>query len=510
MSVGPAHKSPQVTVPNNPPTILAASRTYFASRVLLIVSGLVSMPLLTRLLTKQEYGLLSLIFAIVSVLTIAGTLGFSEATLRFYAERQAQGPAAVRDLCDTMLGGSLTVCLLVATGTLLVARWLVDEPEYATILELTSVLVVIRVVSGVLLQIYRAQERSVAYATGRVVARYGAVAIAITLLLLFQRSALTVIVATIVAEGAVLAVVAWDLMRRGVLSRPRLIRPVVLAASAYGIPLAVAGSARFFLDYSDRFLIERFLGLTAVATYTVPYDLAQRFGELLFEPVGLAVMPIIFRRWVHDGRRETSQVASEILTKLIALVIPAGTLYLICSQDLIVLLASENYRDSASLTPFLLPGVLLSGINFIVSAGLAIQKDTIAIATNVCGAAILNVGLNLIVLPRWGLSGAAASTSIAFGALLAVNYLRSRSVLDLHLEFRPIANALVATGVMTLLLFAIGPTSSWRLVDLAVRGTAGATSATISFWILDPNFRRWVREAGSYKRIGADTDTRCP
>src|SRR5437870_3031488 len=67
---------------------VAASGTYFTSYLLIVLAGRVSMPIMTRLLSKSDYGLLSLIFATVSVLTAVGGLGFGEAAVRLYGERR--------------------------------------------------------------------------------------------------------------------------------------------------------------------------------------------------------------------------------------------------------------------------------------------------------------------------------------------------------------------------------------------------------------------------------------
>src|SRR5205814_7527980 len=94
--------------------VLSAAGAYFTSNLLLLVAGLVSMPIMTRLLSKEDYGLLSLIFATVAVLAVVGGLGFGEAAVRLYAEHKADGPVALRHLCDSLLGGALAMGLLVA------------------------------------------------------------------------------------------------------------------------------------------------------------------------------------------------------------------------------------------------------------------------------------------------------------------------------------------------------------------------------------------------------------
>ena len=471
-----------------------ASSVYFGAHVLLIGASVISMPILTRLLSKAEYGLVSLIFGTVTILAVVGGLGLGEATVRFYGERRKDGPDAVRAVCDTMVGGALAFGLVVGAVTALAASQLMgDLPEnYARCLGPVCLLVLIRIVSGVLYQIYRAQERAVAYAANLVIARYATMVCAIALLLLTERTAFAVLVATVIVEFAAAAVRFIDLAMRGTVSRPRLPRSMIARAIAYGAPLAVAGAAHLFLSYGDRLVIERFLGLDAVATYSVPYDIAERLGDLLLLPAQLAVVPIIFRLWSEEGSRATGQFVSQVFTYMIAVLIPAAALYAIFSREVIVLLASSKYEESAALTPYLLPGVLLGSMNFIVVVGHTIRKETARLALNVFAAAVLNVALNLLLVPFWHLVGAAVATTIAYAMLVALNYWQSRDVVTLRLDGPVIRKALLAALVMIALVWGLGPVSALPLVDLSVRATAGAGMAVLSFGLLDGNARQWA------------------
>ncbi len=471
-----------------------ASGVYFGAQALLIGASLISMPILTRLLSKAEYGLVSLIFGTVTILAVVGGMGLGEATVRFHGERRKQGPKALRAVCDAMVGGSLVFGLTTAAATVLVATWLMDTlpPSYARCVGLGSLLVLIRIVSGVLYQIYRAEERAVAYAAILVASRYATLACAIALLLFSERTAFAVLAATVLVEAVAVAVRFVDLASRGVISRPRMPRSIVTSAIAYGAPLAVAGAAHLFLSYGDRLVIERLLGLDAVATYSVPYDIAERLCDALLAPAQLAVVPIVFRLWAEEGNRATAQFVSQILTYMIAILIPVAALYLVFSREIIVLLASSKYEESAALTPYLLPGVLLGSLNFIVVVGHTIQKTTARLALNVSAVAVLNVVLNLLLIPPLHLVGAALATTIAYAALVVANYRQSRSVVALRIDGRVIRNALLAAVVMLALVCGVGPVSSRSLVDLPVRATAGVVAAALSFWLLDGNVRQWT------------------
>lgn len=477
-------------------SVVNASVGYYATQFALAVAGLVSLPITTRLLPKAEYGTLSLVLAAVGVGIVVGQMGFPQAATRFYAESRAQGRDAVRRLFDAMLGGSLSAATTVAAVVAL-SVWARSglTVEHARCFRLAALLIVTRVTLNVLAQFYRAQERVAGYATLQVVTRYATIGAAVVLLLWRDATAYSVLLASVGVEALVATACFVELRTRGVVSRPRTPWVTLAAAAAYGVPLVAAGGASFILDYADRFLIEHYFGLESVATYVVPYDLAQNLAVSLFTPVRLAVIPIIFRLWTTDGQEATSEFLSRLFSYVVALSLVAGTLYLIMSRDLILLLASEKYADSAGLSIYLLPGVLMGEMNFLLASGLTIRKNTTLLAVNVLAVGVLNLILNLLLLPRLGLYGAAVATTISYTVLMLATYILTRPVLRLRLYLPPLIHGVVATGLMAVLLGLIGSVSSQRAIDVLARSAIGASAAAICILFLDHDLRRQVSRA---------------
>jgi O-antigen/teichoic acid export membrane protein len=477
-------------------TAIAASSTYFLFQALKTVASFVSLPVITRALTKDEFGLLNLTLATVGMLAQVARLGFGEATIRFYFERSQQGLRHLREFCGTMLTGSFVAGSLFALGTVLSLNWITPQANTAQCLRLASLIIVIRVVLSVVYQIYRAQERVIAFSIAQIMARYASLAVAITFLLGWGSiSAYDVVLATVIGEGCVALFGTGEFAVRGVVGRPTLSGSHLSAAFGYGTPLAVGTWATFLLDYGDRFLIQRYLGFDAVAIYAVPYDLVSALAVGVFGSLKLALLPIIFRLWETEGREATTALVSQVLTYSVALSLPCMTLLMLNQHEIIVLLSSAKYAASADLLTYLLPGVCVGELNFLVAAGLLVQRGTVAYAVLTFASAGLNVGLNVILLPRWGLVGAAWATTITFALMTLGTYLVSRRSLPLYVSPLVLGEAVLTTLLMILVVNLLGHVSSQPIVDLAVRGTAGVGVAGLCMSLLDREIRRrtWLR-----------------
>ena len=441
---------------------------------------------------------LSMAFATVGLLGIFGRLGFAQATTRFYAEERKAGAPALRRFCETMLTGALLASASVALLAGLYFTWAPGGSSiYLRCMQLASLLVVVRVVSAVVLEMYRAPERVFTYATAQVVSRYGALILAVALLLWYEASARAVVLATVVVEGLVVLVCLGGFFRRGLITRLRFPWAVVASATTYGTPLTIAGSGSYILQYGDRFLIERFLNVGAVALYAVPYDLIQSFGEVLFGPLRTASMPVIYRIWAQEGPEATSRFGSRLATYVIAVAIPLFTLFWLVSRDLVLLFASSKYASSAALIPYLLPGIALDQLSFLLSWGLRVEKQTILAAVIAAAGGALNVMLNVLLLPRWGLTGAALATTISYAAMAVALYAASHAVLGLHLQYALIGKSVLATFIMAVCVHALGRFGWPPALGILCRGALGAATAATCMFALDRQLRvrvlLWVR-----------------
>ncbi len=467
---------------------------YYLLQAATIVGGLVSMPITTRLLSQEEYGLLSLTFAAVSLGAVVGQLGFPNATARFYAERELVSATSARHLCEIIFTGALASSLLLTLVLGLVLGGLLgwspgDSPN---ILVLAGLITVVRVLLTVLVTIFRSRQEVGAFAAARLACQWGILVLALSLLL-WRPAATTVLAVTLVVESAVVGACLWNLRRRGLLRRLRWSWPLLKTTNDYGWPLAFAGAAALVTSYADRFLIEHFLGVAAVAQYSIPYDLSTEVARALLLPVQTAVLPAIFRLWAAGEHTEVRTALSDLTSNLLAVALPIAALFIALSREILTALASEKYQASADLTFFLVPGVLLNEMSFLFAIGLRLSQETRAAAIIAFGGAAANVLLNAVCLPRFGLMGAAAATTLTYGGMIVALYLWSRPVLRLRIRMTLIARSAAATALMLAAVLGTGPVAAWLPLDVALRGCGGVLVAAGCLLALDAPSRALLR-----------------
>ena len=136
--------------------------------------------------------------------------------------------------------------------------------------------------------------------------------------------------------------------------------------------------------------------------------------------IGIKLMGVPGEKLLSD-EKATQDFLSRSLDQFILVAVAVVCVAIVTSRDVIVLLASRKFQEAHTLLPFLVIGLVLSAVTIYFRPGLMIHKRASKIAVATFYASILNILLNVILLPRIGLVGAAIATSSPAIATVRVN-----------------------------------------------------------------------------------------
>jgi len=210
------------------------------------------------------------------------------------------------------------------------------------------------------------------------------------------------------------AITAVRLAFRGVTAAFAFDRRLLRDMLAYGFRSYLSCLFAFLIIRSDMLLVNYFLGPAQAGVYSVAVNLTDLL--LVFPAaVGTMLFPRISAQPKDDGTL-TASVCRHTVAGMAALCIGVGVL----AHPLIVLLYGDAFRGAAAPLLLLLPGILALSLETIFMNDLAGRGlPPIVIVVPAVGL-VLNLALNLAFIPRFGLLAAAASSSLAYGAMLAI------------------------------------------------------------------------------------------
>jgi len=217
------------------------------------------------------------------------------------------------------------------------------------------------------------------------------------------------------------------------------------------------------------------------STETGQYAVANRFGSLLMFAVtafALAFGPFQLSLWRDDAELE-KQVRTRMLTYLTVGLVGAGVLLSLFARE-IASVVSPKETHAYEAVGMLTMSVALYGISSLVLFGIGITRRTGYVAIYTVVALTLNVGLNVLLIPPWGMLGSAFATLVAYGALAAFYYHRSQILYPTPYELRKTVTTIVLGG----LAMAVGLVRFDSLAVSLIVKVAAALAFAAALWLL--------------------------
>jgi O-antigen/teichoic acid export membrane protein len=428
---------------------------YTISRVAVRASSILLLPIYTRVLSPTDYGLLALLEIATEVITIAFVAGTRSGMLRFYFASTDEGEKR-RIVSTTFLTETKRAFAGAATLTLLaplIWRYGLDTVGSPTIVRLAALRFALAIVADTptsLMQAMGAARRS----TQIGFLRLGMLICFNLLFLLVYNLGVLGMVLSGVIVNSVIAAVSFQWLKGQV--GMHFDRDISKKLRKYGAPYQITMVGSFILTFGDRFILQKFRDTSSVGLYALAYQ----FGFLLLElgpgPFMRAWLPERFRmlRESDELNMRKTQIGF-LLLNVVALTVATGII--VGSRPALRLLAAPAYQPAADIIPIIVTAYLFHIWNEVAKFGIDVAGRGIFYTYSSWSAtAIVLVGY-LILIPRYGGSGAAAATLLAFICRFALTHYWSQRFTPLHYGWQRILRMLALTSVVCLLGITIRP-----------------------------------------------------
>lgn len=371
--------------------------------------GLVLIPLYTRCLTPEEYGLMSLAYVFIAFTAVFYTLGLNPAFIRFFLgvrEKLKRGKVFSTTYSFILLT-SLTFSGGIWVLSTSLSKWLFNSPTCALYFKLISVIIFVDTLALFPLLILRALERSKEYASLTLLKFGATVGLNIYFVLILGKGVEGVLISNAITSTLLLLVL---LPLALAYFRPTFSPSLLRGLLNFGLPYLPGALSVLVIDLSDRYLLEHFSNLHQVGLYAVGY----RFGMImtLFVTAFRFAWPPFFLSIAEQ--ENAKRVYSRICTYFLLVALFLFLIISIYIEDLMRVLVAPEYWAASRVVPLVLLSYIFYGlyINFMV--GVYIEKRTSYIPYITGVAAGVNIGLNILLIPLWGMMGAALATLASY------------------------------------------------------------------------------------------------
>jgi O-antigen/teichoic acid export membrane protein len=217
----------------------------------------------------------------------------------------------------------------------------------------------------------------------------------------------------------------------------------------YGLPFVPSSVSNWALSVSDRYIITFFLGVAWVGYYSPGYALGNMIS-LFAMPFTILAPTAIYQYYEANKIAEVTIIIRYSVKYFLAVAVPAAFLLSVLSKPILTVLSTPEIATNGYLiTPFTALSAVLFGVYSIIVIVLTFEKRTAIIGTMWILAAVLNMGLNLVLVPYWGIVAAALTTLLGYGFVFGVTAIYSVRHMALDVDFGFILKSIFASIVIS-------------------------------------------------------------
>lgn len=447
--------------------------------------GFFLIPIYTNYLSPSDYGILSIASVISAILTILVFLGMRSAITRFYFDY----PNA-KDLKEYL--STITISILATSFSLTFLAWIFGNsffsilfPEvpfypYLILVFLTVFFNIPLTIAFILLQV---REQSFHYSFINVMKFLLTTSAIVIFVVIYHKGALGSLFGQCVA-AAILFFVGIALLKKDI--GFVFISGKLKDSLTFGIYLIPHELASWTTNLIDRIFLNYYTSLSVVGIYSLGYQFASIL-TVITTMMNYAWVPFFISSFQESGDQIKPIIAQLTRYYVMFLMLCALGISLF-SREIIICIANPDYYSAIPIVPVVILAFIFDGLYYMVVTQLFIVKKTVFITLSTLTAAALNITFNFILIPQYGMFGAAASTVISFGFSFILVFYFSHQLFPIKYDYTRLAAPIILAIFIFLVSLGI-PQDCNLIISVCLKCVLMALYAgcLISFGLLSKN-----------------------
>jgi O-antigen/teichoic acid export membrane protein len=415
------------------------------------IGGLVSrilavllLPLYTHYLTRADYGAIETLIALTAVLVIVLRAGISSAFFRFYfdAKNDRERVLVVRT--------SFWFTMTMATAGLIVG--FVFAPDIAHALNGMTPGLVRAAFVGLwaqmnyeqLTSLFRVEERSVQFALASLANVLVTIAATVLLVAVWHKGAVGVLVGNFTGTLVVYAVLlSYRRYQLGLEFSRSLLREM----NRFGLPLVPSGLALWAINFVDRLFLNTISGAAETGLYSIGVRISS---VIIFLFTAFRTAWPAFAFSIEDDR-EARRTYAFVLTYLLFICSWLSLALGLLAPWIVHVLTTPRFYAGARVVALLCFAATAYAGYTVMAIGIGRVRKTQFNWIITCAAAALNIGLNVVLIPPYGMIGAAIATLAAYALMFLLMTWNAQRLYPVPYQWRRVVTLVAVAAALTVI-----------------------------------------------------------
>jgi len=413
------------------------------ANLLVALSSLILLPILTKNFSIDDYGIWVQINTTIALLPNLTTLGLPYTMVRFLSAETDKKiiQEGFYSILSMVLISTVIVALLLLVFSKQIALAIFNGNVNVAII--LSAIVFLACLNALLLNYFRTFQEMKKYSFFLLMQTYLGVVIVSYLALegySIYMVALGLLLANLITFLAMFALIIWSIGFK--IPKFTNIREYL----SFGVPTIPGNLSSWIVNSSDRYVIGIFLSAAFVGYYSPGYTLGYSIS-MLMAPFSLLLPSVLPQYYDKNNIEKVSSFLNYSTKYFLLIAIPSAFGLSVLSKPLLsVLTTPEIALNGYLITPLTALSTLIFGVYAIISNVLVLEKKTKVIGSIWIIAATLNLVLNIVLVPYFGIIAAATTTLLAYvvAFILTLRY----STKFFNFDYKFILKSITASTIM--------------------------------------------------------------
>lgn len=424
------------------------------TNILVTLSSLILIPILTKNLSIEEYGIWVQVMTTITLIPQISTLGLSFAMIRYLSAEKnilkiKEGFYTI--LTIVFFSGFLSAVFILFFSKI-IANLLFNGDIYITYLVSIAVLVVS--IQNILLNYFRTFNKIKEYSLFYLIQTYLSLII-ISVCVITNLGIFNAIVGLLISYIFTLIISFISIIIKIGFKIPKFHKAKEYLL--YGTPTIPSNLSYWIVDSSDRYLIGILLGISFVGIYSPGYTLGNVLMMLSF-PFSFILPTVLSQLYEKKEFKKVEMYLNYSLKYFLVIGVPSVIGLSLLSQPILLIITTKDIAMQGYLiTPAIAISSLLFGVYIILSNTLLLSKKTSIIGVIWSITAIINIILNFFFIPILKINGAALATLIAYLFVFIIGIYYSNKVIKIDFDLLILLKILISTSIIPIIIITLKP-----------------------------------------------------
>lgn len=435
------------------------------TNLLLVLKGLIVLPIITKLLGAESYGIWSQIGVTVSFLVPLALLGLPGALIRFLAAEKDKKSIqeGVYSSFFLVLSLTLVIALLLIVFIQPLSRFYQFQPILIAIMAFIVLFDALHLIILNTLVAFREITKYIFFVAFLNIGEIGLIVAS----LMLGYGLLGAVASLLIIRVIIFLILFLIIFKKIGFKLPDFSR--MKDYLRFGLPGVGSSISYWVVTSSDRYLVGYFLGVLFVGYYSPAYTIGNLLNLFIY-PLAF-ILPVVLAKLFDENKiNEVKLYLKYSLKYLLMLMIPAvfGSSFL--AKQILEIFSTKEIADNGyAVVPFVALSILFYGAYTIFVQIIILSKKTKIMGIVWLIAAIINFGLNFVLIPKFGIVGAALTTLLAYSfSLIAIRHFAFKEI-RFETDWNFILKSVIASILMVLFVGWINPQGlSGTLISIAL------------------------------------------